>query len=445
MARKIENQPDKKSTQPTLKKNIPASVPNDLLGTLDDFFDKRLGWIIWVIIGISFIFSLFLFDSRVSLSGDDSFYIIRAYDFIHSFKYPGFQGPLYPIVLSVFVAIFGISLVPLKIVSMISMLGFIYLFFIAFKNRIPSTLLVIVMLAVSVNSFILYYGSQTYNEALYMLVMMLLVLVFFKNFIDKEGNGTLKEDLKRHFVIATVILALTLTKNMGYSAVFAICGYFLLRAQWKNLLYAIVAFGVLFAAYQGVKYGLWHEGGMQVSSQGSGLMYKDYYNPQAGKEDLAGFYQRLITNSDLYLSKHFMSIIGFRKAEPIMTVNSFTTILVYLLSLGALLMTFFKNKYLFFAGLLTGSFLLITFIILQVKWDQSRLIIPVAPMLLLMILALLYYISKINKYKLLQIPVPVLGVVIFFQSLAVTAVAALNTAMPTTGVKGKIGDVFAAI
>ena len=100
---------------------------------------------------------------------------------------------------------------------------------------------------------------------------------------------------------------------MGYSAVFAVAGYFLLRGQWKNILYSIAAFGILMLVFQGIKYMLWNDGGLQFSTQGSGLMNKDYYNPQAGKEDLSGFVTRLIDNSNLYLSKHFLSIIGFWK------------------------------------------------------------------------------------------------------------------------------------
>jgi len=89
-----------------------------------------------------------------------------------------------------------------------------------------------------------------------------------------------------------------------------------------------------------------------------------------------------------------------------------------------LIITYIKNKYLFFAGLLTSTFLLVTFVAIQAKWDQSRLIIPAVPMLLLMMFSVLYYVSSIRQYKLLQITVPVLALLVFFQSLAVTAVAA---------------------
>jgi len=421
MAKKPENTKEIKKAPATAKKEGVVSETKDLLGIIDGFFDKRLGWLIWVFLGITFLFSLLLFDSRVSLSGDDSFYIIRASDFLHSFKYPAFQGPLYPMVLSVFVAVFGISLVPLKVLSLISILGFMYLFFVAFRNRIPSTLLVITLLAMSVNSFLLYYGSQTYNEAFYILVQMILVLVFFRKFIDVETVESQKEDIKRHLILAVSLLALVLTKNVGYSAVMAVTGYFLLRGQWKNLVYSIVAFALLMLVFQGVKYMLWDEGGLQFSSQGSSLSNKDYYNPQAGKEDVAGYFSRLTGNSNLYLSKHFISLIGLRKAEPMAAVNSVVTLLIYLLAIGSLILTYRKNKYLFFTALVTGAFLLVSFIILQVKWDQSRLVIPAIPMLMLILFAAVYYFSKIKQYKILQIAIPVLALVVFFQSLAVTA------------------------
>lgn len=421
MAKSTTNPQNHKVVSPNVNKTIPTQGSKDLLTLMDAFFDKRLAWLIWVILGITFFFSLLLFDSRVSLSGDDSFYIIRASNFIHSFKYPDFQGPLYPMVLSVFVAIFGISLVPLKALSLLFVLGFMYLFFLAFRSRIPSTLLVISLLAMSVNSFVLYYASQTYNEAFYLFIQIVLVLVFFKGFVDTEQEVTFKMDLKRHAILAVSLLALALTKNAGYSAVIAVLGYFLLQGQWKNILYSVAAFGIVMIVFQGVKYMLWSDGGLQFSSQGSSLLNKDYYNPQAGKEDLGGFVTRLIDNSNLYLSKHFMSMLGFRKIVPAMSVNSLVSVLIYLLSIGSLVVTFKKNKYLFFTGLLTGSFLLISFLILQTKWDQNRLIIPAIPMLLLMISSFLYYVSSIKNYKFLQAAVPVLALYIFFQSLAVTA------------------------
>ena len=421
MAKNSGNPKTSKTTPSTAKiNNTPAKI-KDLLGIMDSFLDRHLNKLIWAILGLTFLISILLFDPRVSLTGDDSFYIIKASDFIHLFTFPSFQGSLYPIVLSFFVAIFGISLMPLKAFSLISMLGFMYLFYIAFRSRIPSTLLVVVLLIMSINSFMLYYASQTYNEAFYLLVQMVMILVFFRGFIDKHEVLTFKQDIKRHLILALGLLAIVLTKNIGYSALFAVTGYFLLQGQWKNLLFSIITFAVLMLVFQGIKYMVWSDNGLQFSTQGSGLMNKDYYNPQAGKEDLAGFYTRFLENSKLYLSKHFISVIGMKKVAPDMGVSSLVTILIYISTIGSLIVTYRKNKYLFFIGLLTGTFLLISFVILQTRWDQSRLIIPTVPLLLMMMFSLLYFVSGMPKLKILQVSIPVLALLIFFQSLAVTA------------------------
>jgi hypothetical protein len=435
MAKKTETASKTNPNQRPVKKTESAPAAKDLAGILDSFFDRHLNIFIWLITGLTFLFGLLLFDPRISLAGDDSAYIIRAYDFIHSFKYPGFQGPLYPIVLSLLVGIFGISLVPLKVFSLLSVVGFVYLFFHAFRGRIPSSLLVFTLLAVSINSFILYYASQTYNEAFYMLVQMAVVFVFFRKFIDTEGALPLKAEILRHLLLAASLLALVLTKNVGYSAVFAVTGYFVFRAQWKNLLFVVAAFALMLLIFQGIKTIGWGDSAMQFSTQGSGLTNKDYYNPQAGKEDLSGYINRVLVNSDLYLSRHFMAIIGFRKAEAVMSPNTLVTLLVYLMSLGALGLTYRKNRYLFFTGLVAGAFLLVSFIILQTKWDQSRLIIPAVPYLLLLIFSFFYYGSSWRNLKLLQLAVPVLAVLVLFQSLGATG----STIKENSGISGKYG------
>jgi hypothetical protein len=95
--------------------------------------------------------------------------------------------------------------------------------------------------------------------------------------------------------------------------------------------------------------------------------------------------------------------------------------LVYISAIASLIVTYGRNKYLFFIGLLTGAFLLISFVILQTRWDQSRLIMPVVPFLLLMLFSLVYYISCLPRLKVFQLAIPLLALVVFFQSLAVTA------------------------
>jgi hypothetical protein len=79
-------------------KSIPSLNSDSFLKILDLTLVKSYPWIVWVFMALTLLFSLLLYDPKISLSGDDSFYINRASEFIHSFKFPSFQGPLYPMV-----------------------------------------------------------------------------------------------------------------------------------------------------------------------------------------------------------------------------------------------------------------------------------------------------------------------------------------------------------
>lgn len=396
---------------------------SDLYAFLDGVCTKHLHWLIWVVLAFGLLFSFLLFDSRISLSGDDSAYIMRAHDFIHHFTYPSFQGPMYPFILAPVVLIFGVSLVPLKLISMISILAFLYLFYLVFRHRISNFLLLGILFLLSINSYLLYYASQTYSEAFYLFVEIIVLFVFFKKFIANEESVSMKQDLKRHALLASVLLVLALTRSVGFSAIFAVAGYFLFTRQWKNLLYSIAAFSLFFIVFQGVKYMLWSDGGLQFSSQGTGLLQKDYYNPQAGNEDIAGLFKRLIENTNLYLSKHFMYFTGLRKFDIMMSVKPLYSILIVLLSLTSIVYSFRKNKYVFFTGLFTGAFLFVTFVVLQSKWDQSRLVIPALPFLILLVLYALYSATTLNKARILQFTLPLVLFIMFLQTFGATVVA----------------------
>ena len=174
----------------------------------DAFFSKYdLVWL-WILLGVTLLTSLMLFDPRVSAGGDDSEYILSARAFFKEFKFPGYQGPLYPIILSIPGAIFGMSLTALKSFSMVSMLACMLLMFLSFRRRIPSTLLFITLLLTSINSHVLYFTSQTYSETFFMLMLALLLFVFFRLYIDRENGGkfSVSAELKRHLLLAVTLL-----------------------------------------------------------------------------------------------------------------------------------------------------------------------------------------------------------------------------------------------
>ena len=382
----------------------------------DRHFDKYGNIYFWSAFGITLLFGLLLYDPRVSLTGDDSVYILSARNFCREFTFPTYQGPLYPMVLSVLVLIFGISLFPLKIFSLLTLLGFMYFTYRAFLNKIPSTLLFSTLILTAINSCVLYYGSQTYNEAFYMLMQALLVFVFFRYFVaEKEDVSTWKYDLKRHGLLALALLGVALTRSVGFAVVIAVIVYFLFYRQWKNAGMALIFFLVILLAFQGLKAGIW-DGSFQLSSQGSQLTNKDFYHPEYGKEDFSGYITRLLGNSNQYLSSGLFIIMGLRHQTLMAPMSNYPllAILICALAVGTLCFTFKKNKFIVYTIILSGCFLIVTFVILQVFWNQERLIIPVYPYILMILLGFFYYLLTKEKYRSLQvlILVPVLALFI---------------------------------
>ncbi len=426
MAKQDNRKGERKEKNPATKQTKPVkgkTIRNDgtLFGAINSFLDQRLDLIFWILFGITLLFCILLFDIRFSLTGDDSAYVIRASDFIHHFTYPGFQGPLYPIVLSPFVWVFGVSFLPLKSLSTVFMLGFFFFTYKAFRNRIPSLILVSILALVSVNAFIIYYASQTYSETFFMFVQSLVFYVFFTWFIDQKSERTLGADTRYYLLLGFCILCLGLTRSIGFSALAAVPAYFVLKGQWRNLAMVVAASLIAIVLFQAVKYMLWGSAEFSLSSQGSGLLNKDYYKPANGKEDFHGFLIRILNNSNSYISRHFYAMLGIRPydvpCEPLPWLNIATWTVFFT---GAVLV-FRKNKFLLFTALYTFLLLLFSFIILQTRWDQSRLIIPYMSFFLMILISAFYYLLLLPKLRNFQWILPAGIVLLAIFSLGATS------------------------
>ena len=144
---------------------------------------------------------------------------------------------------------------------------------------------------------------------------------------------------------------LGITRSIGFTAVFAIGAYFIIQRQWRNLVLFAGAFIIVMAAFQGLKYVLWGDAGMQFSEQGSRLMYKDFYTPALGKEDLGGFIKRLTGNSNYYFSFIFYTLIGLRKMRDTNELFPLLTGITCIMLLLSVILVFRKNRYLLFTGI----------------------------------------------------------------------------------------------
>ena len=371
----------------------------DLFSKINSFLNKNGNIVFWSTFAISIFTSLMVFNLRISEGGDDSTYIIRAYNFIKEGTYPSFQGPLYPMFLSLIIAVSGIRLGLLKLTSLVFMAIFFYLFHKAFKNRIEPVVLYPVLLLLSVNYYVLYFSSQTYSEAMFMALLGWFFVAFF-DFLDRQKTGD--TNIKRTALLIFILVLLTLTRTIGAGIIIAVIIFFLAEKNYKQAVFFILAFTLMMGAWLLLKGAIWGFSS-GTTSQVTTLLYKHPYDFSQGRETFSGYIWRFIDNSNLYLSKHFLIMTGLRKAGTI-SVNFIYTLIIYSLFIYAFVVTYKKNRYLKFTGIFLIVLLGITFVSLQRIWDQFRLIVPYFPFMLIFIilsLTLLFRIKIFTRYQIL--------------------------------------------
>jgi hypothetical protein len=121
----------------------------------------------------------------------------------------------------------------------------------------------------------------------------------------------------------------------------------------------------------------------QYSNQSKILFQKDPYDASLGNEDFAGFIQRFLDNSELYLSKRFFQIIGWMNEQNSSTYSIIALSMWILFLVGILKLIKQKNYLLLFSSIYTLGLISLSFIILQARWDQPRIIMVAMPVMLL--------------------------------------------------------------
>jgi hypothetical protein len=340
------------------------------------------------------------------VGGDDSAYIQRAFDFAHKFKYPGFQGPVYPMIISPIIGLWGINLFILKLLSSVFILAGIYIFYKSFHKVISEAVFYPVFLTISVCGAFLYYGSQTYSESLFFFLEVVLFYYIFKNFNPEEPEKPFTKETVLKFAGLGIISAFgALTKNIAFIWPFAVAGYFLFEKKWKSAGASFAGFIVFYGIWEFFKRTLNSQKTLQISSQSSVLLQKNPYDKTQGLEDFVGFMHRFWDNSLLYLSKYIFQFTGWRSVlmrdNEVGMVSPFLAVAVYILLGIAFLNVIKRNKFLLFTGIYLFAMYFSTFFVLQKMWDSGRMIIDYLPFTLLFIFGGLYY-ASVNLGKRLR-------------------------------------------
>ena len=398
-----------------IKSGKALQTKKSLLEKISAFFEKYEKSLVVTSLTLCAIICILLFDVKVSLSGDDCDYIIAAEDFWKNFTYPGHHGPLYPIILSPFVGIFGINILLLKLLSTIFTIASIWLLYYSFRHIIPLIILIPSLFLVCINPYVLFFASYTYSEPLFLLLQSLFFYLFSKYFWKVSEDHSTKVDWKKYLFLTFVIMGIGLTRTIGFSVIGVIALYFIIERKWKDLIYLTGVFTVIFCVFYFLKPVIWPSSSTVQSFET--LFAKNPYNPELGSEDFSGLITRIIDNSHIYLSTFLFKYFGFRShSEVFLDDMPVVTVIMYILFIICFISVFRKSKPLMFIGLYVGALLLASFTLLHTIWGQDRMIMIYYPYILLFLTGGFYYIFNKNSLRKFSIFFPLIIISIFIST-----------------------------
>ena len=389
----------------TTTKNTAASYSNHKM-----IFDKIEAWginnnqkLLFTFLALSLFFSFMLFNARISEAHDDALYLEGGWRYVNEF--PNYfytqNAPLYVLFLGLLTKIFGFKLLLFKLFNVVFSFFAVFFFYKSFYKRIPVVVLIPVMLFVSCNHLIQYYASMTFTEAFYLFLQSLFFFWFFKLYdaLQIEPNGS--KHIKLWLLVGLFAFLIATCKSVAIVVVPVLILFFLLEKQWKNAGLALVSYLIFKIPYELIVKLVWGTQN-QFAGQSKILLLKDPYDKALGNDDVAGFIGRFFDNCNLYLGKRFYELLGLREeyTRPVESqlaadkLNSeykylaFFIVVIVLISLFKVFKQ--KNKPLVFFGLFTGAQLLLSFVILQARWDQPRIVLICMPVMLILMYLLFY-------------------------------------------------------
>lgn len=340
------------------------------------------------------------FNARISEAHDDALYLEGGWRYVQEF--PNYfytqNAPLYPLVLALFIKIIGFKLIVFKLLSALLNLGGFILFYKAVRGRLPAVVFLPVIIFQAFNYLIIYYASMTFTEAFYFFLQGFFfyaaVLV-----IDllKVQQADFRLQWKNWVLLGLSMFLLSTLKSSAVVVLPAILLFFALDKNWKAAGFSFLSYLIFKLPYELSVKAIWHADN-QFKGQSKILLQKDPYDTSLGQEDAGGFIVRFIENIDLSLGKRFYQLIGW-KQELATETNGYLTVITLVLALfGFWQLVKDQRKEIVLFSLFTGAQLALSFVILQVRWDQARITLVGMPVLLMMIFYGLYAAMKQKEW-----------------------------------------------
>lgn len=368
-----------------------------LFPRLDPFFARNLNRFFIFSIFLTILFGILLFDVRISEGGDDSSYLLEAMKFHQGKSFPSFHGSFYALILGCFIGLFGFHLILFKILSLVFLVGSQFILYFTFRKLISPFLLSFVLLIVSVNSNIIFYGSQTYTETFYMLLQS----IFFYLLLNDTANtpNNYKQVLlkwRRYLGLGIIVFLLSITRNVGLAALLAMILFFLFEKKYWVAIYSSTTFLIFKIAYNLYRGLVWNLHESELHGQLSVLLQKNPYNKTLGNENFHGMLVRIIDNMNIYFSNIFLREIGLKSYSNMDTSIILTLLIAGIILLGIIITYRSDAKYLRPIFLYIILALGITYVSLSQMWSQARLIMIFLPLL---ILCMSWTLAKLGQFE----------------------------------------------
>ncbi len=385
---KINKTPSKSNTKQVEKKDF----------VLADFLAPYSNIIGYLLTALAFVMALFVFVPDVSVGGDDSTYLESAYKFANGTAFPTWQGPVYPMLLGYLSHLFGFHIILFKFLSVLFFAASVFLTHRLLSKFADAFTAVAVSAVSAVSYMLLLYASSTYTEPFFMMLQSGFLL-YLLEIMEREpqwsalDSGAMWKKYCLNFgLLAVLAYVMFQTRSLAIVVIPSVIVYLLLAKKYKP---AAVFAGVsvlchiVNTVYRRL---FWDVESVSFRNQLDSILLVNPYDQSAGYETLGGYLHRFWDNSVLYLSKHFMKLLGWYDYDD-RFINTTSTVVILIILLSAGIYIWRQNRKLFLVYGYTAVMVGVTFVMLQKMWDQERLIMIYFPLMAGMLLHCIYKVS----------------------------------------------------
>jgi 4-amino-4-deoxy-L-arabinose transferase-like glycosyltransferase len=331
----------------------------------------------------------------------------------------GFKTPGYPIILALFIWIFGVNLIILKMTSLLFFLGTIISLYFVFRKHLQPMVLYPLLLFVAINSQMLKYSHQTFSE---MLFTLLLIWTIHYILLASENKS-----MQSAFLAAVLTMASFYIRIPGATVAGVALIFFAWQQRWKQLGVFVLTCVVL---YSPLKIYEWTSGSAAFG-QTSILILKNPYNATEGMETVSGFVERFTNNIISYVNYHFPSALGvpmplensFADGRFISNMPAFFGILIsVILLIGCIVPIITKPKSaVAFLGFFVLAYVAFLSLVLQNIYTSTRFLVPVIPFIFIGTMEGIYWLgNRWVKAKDAHVVTPRAKTLIFIAVLGLT-------------------------